>query len=89
MSGTCSAILIAVTDRKTTDGPPYFGMPESSPFTIEGRIERADATATHATRVRDGRERPVWRSDFRPGLVEVGAALALLVVVFVVLYFVG
>jgi hypothetical protein len=64
-------------------------MPESSPFTIEGRIERADALATHATRVRDGRERPVWRSDFRPGLVEAGALLGVLLIVLVVLYLLG
>ena len=64
-------------------------MHESSPFTIEGRIERADAMATHATRVRDGRERPVWRSDFRPGLVEIGAVVGLLLAVLVVLYLLG
>ena len=45
--------------------------------------------ATHATRVRDGRERPVWRTDFKPGLLEIGAALGLLLVVFVALYLLG
>lgn len=78
-----------MTDRQPSDGPPYFGMPESSPFTIEGRIERAEAVANHATRVRDGRERPVWRSGFRPGLLEIAAAFGLLLVVLVLLYLLG
>lgn len=78
-----------VTDRETPDGPPYFGMPEDGPFTMEGRIERAGAVADHANRVGDGRERPLRETGWVPGLQEVGLVLGLLVVVFVVLYFVG
>jgi hypothetical protein len=39
-------------------------LPEHSALTVEGRIERASGVATHATRRRDGRERPLWTSSW-------------------------
>ena len=78
-----------VTDRETTDGPPHFGMPESSAFTIEGRIERADALADHAIRVRDGHERPVRETNFAPGLWLIAAGFGALLLLLVVLYLLG
>ena len=70
-------------------GPPHFGLPEQSALTIEGRIERAGGVASHATGVRDGRERPVRSSSFADGLWLVAAAFGLLLAVLVVLYLVG
>ena len=69
------------------DGPPYFGMPEDSAFTIEGRIERAGAMADHAVRVRDGRERPDWGSSFATGLWLILGVFGLLLAIFVALYY--
>ena len=80
---------VGVTDRERADGPPYFGMPENSPFTIEGRIERADALADHAIRVRDGRERPVRDTNFASGLWLISAGFGALILVLVVLYLLG
>jgi hypothetical protein len=67
-------------------GPPHFGLPEHSALTIEGRVERAAGVASHASAVRDGRERPLRRSSWAGGLWLIAGAFGLLVAVLVVLY---
>jgi len=73
----------------TSDGPPSFGMPEHSALTIEGRIERAAAVGDHIIRVREGRERPLWRSDWLLGLLLIAGALGAVVALAVVLDLLG
>jgi hypothetical protein len=45
--------------------------------------------ASHATRVRDGRERPLRSSSWAGGLWLIGAVFFVLVAVLVVLYLLG
>jgi hypothetical protein len=66
-----------------------FGIPEHSALTIEGRIERATAVATHATRVRDGAERPLRSSYWMHGLLLIAVALGFVLALAVVMYLVG
>jgi hypothetical protein len=86
-------ILGVVTDHdrpaEGSAGPPHHGLPEHSALTIEGRIERAAGVASHATRVRDGRERPLRSSSWAGGLWLIGAVFFVLVAVLVVLYLLG
>jgi hypothetical protein len=70
-------------------GPPNFGLPEHSALTIEGRIERTAAAASHVVRARDGRERRLRSSSWAGGLWLIAGALGVLVVVMVALYLIG
>jgi len=70
-------------------GPPYFGLPEHSAFTYEGRIERTAAAADHVVRARDGRERRLRSSNWAGGLWLIAGALGMLLALMVVLYLVG
>lgn len=70
-------------------GPPYFGLPEHSAFTMEGRIERSAAAADHVIRARTGRERPLRSSSWAGGLWLIAGALGLVVAAMIVLYLIG
>ena len=59
-------------------------MPEESPLTIEGRLERVGHTATHLTRVRNGLERPLRETSWMPGLLLI-VGVAVVVVLGMVL----
>jgi hypothetical protein len=65
--------------------PSDLGLPEHSPLTIEGRIEQASMLASHEMRARKGLERTAWRSDWAPGMVQILAALVVVIAVAVVL----
>jgi len=78
-----------VNNEGDAAGPPNFGLPEHSALTIEGRIERAAGVGSHASRVRDGRERPLRQSSWAGGMWLIAGAFALLVVVLAVLYLLG
>jgi len=67
-------------------GPPNFGLPEHSALTIEGRIERAAGVAGRATGVRDGRERPLRRSNWAGGLLLIAGTFGVLITLMIVLY---
>jgi hypothetical protein len=72
----------------TSPGEPGLndlGLPEHSPFTIEGRIEQASMLATHEIRARKGLERTAWRSDWVPAMVQILGVLAVVIAVAVVL----
>jgi len=68
--------------------PGELGLPEHSALTIEGRIERAGMVGTHLARLRDRRERVVWRSDWATGLWLILGVLATIIVVAVVRFFI-
>jgi hypothetical protein len=55
--------------------PDELGLPEHSPFTIEGRIERAGMAGNYLVRRRRGQERPLHRSQWAIGLGLIFAAL--------------
>ncbi|MHB2023522.1 MAG: hypothetical protein ACYCO3_09375 [Mycobacteriales bacterium] len=57
-------------------GPPAFGLPTSSPLTVEGRIERAAGVGRRLSRIRRGQEQAPWRS----GWPIKGLALMLVVI---------
>ena len=70
-------------------GPPYFGLPEHSALTMEGRIERTAGAADHVVRMRSGRERPIRSSAWAVGLWLIAGGFGLLMVILVVLYAIG
>lgn len=74
-----------MSNRNDDEGPPNFGLPQHSSLTIEGRLERAGDAASHVLRRRDGRERPLWSSNFAMGLVLIAAVLAAVIGVAVLL----
>ena len=61
------------------------GLPDPT-WTVEGSIDRAGKIATHATRRRDGLERPVFHSHWAAGLWMVLGAFGVLAAVLVLLY---
>jgi hypothetical protein len=65
------------------------GLPEHSPLTIEGRLERVTAMGTHLSRSRDGRERKVWRSDWAGVLWFVVGAFVLIIAIAILLNVLG
>ena len=78
-----------MSTRDDGGGPPHFGLPEHSALTVEGRIERAAGVRSRATRVRDGRERPLRKSGWAGGLWLIAGAFGLVVAVLAVLYLIG
>jgi hypothetical protein len=77
--------------RRPEDVPPseitgeLLGLPDPT-WTVEGSIDRYSKVATHATRARDGLERPVFSSHWAAGLWLVLGAFGLLMAVLLLLY---
>jgi hypothetical protein len=69
--------------------PGDLGLPEHSALTVEGRVERASMVGTHLARRRYRLERPLRKSGWAQGLWLILAALGLMVLGFVALYFVS